>query len=283
MSQLDDGRGRQPIVSTGRGGAGNLIRSPSRGIDPEATGLSERGREIQNRDASIDRVIHSGRGGAGNIRSPSRTRDVAHEAKEDALQARLVAEERGRQAEGNFSTGRGGAGNISRSKSRSRSAVRDVRESTPDTTRRTEMRSGGRGGWGNIREERDSIDEVKREEQRKYDEEIRAKYAADGANKPHAYGKGGAGNFASGPLPEAEFAKLSVEEKEAHRKIHGEQTFVASGRGGAGNMHQKSAHSHALNGSDDSRGRGDQKGGVIGSVMRSLSRAAGKSDEKKER
>lgn len=48
-------------------------------------------------------------------------------------------------------------------------------------------------------------------------------------------------------------------------------------------MHQKSAHSHALNGSDDSRGRGDQKGGVIGSVMRSLSRAAGKSDEKKER
>lgn len=106
-------------------------------------------------------MIHSGRGGAGNIRSPSRTRDVAHEAKEDALQARLVAEERGRQAEGNFSTGRGGAGNISRSKSRSRSAVRDVRESTPDATRRTEMRSGGRGGWGNIREERDSIDEVK--------------------------------------------------------------------------------------------------------------------------
>jgi hypothetical protein len=43
-------------VSTGRGGAGNLIRSPSRGVDPEVTAGVERGREFTPRDTSGDRV-----------------------------------------------------------------------------------------------------------------------------------------------------------------------------------------------------------------------------------
>jgi hypothetical protein len=110
-------------------------------------------------------MFHSGRGGAGNIRSPSQgpkaTAEAVHEAQEDSLQARLVAEERGRQAAGNYSTGRGGAGNISRSKSRSRSAVRD---SPARGSPAPEYRAAGRGGWGNIREEdheRNSIDEQK--------------------------------------------------------------------------------------------------------------------------
>jgi hypothetical protein len=56
MADVESQRGRQGIVSTGRGGAGNLIRSPSRGIDPEtAAPGQERGREFA-RDHSIDRV-----------------------------------------------------------------------------------------------------------------------------------------------------------------------------------------------------------------------------------
>ena len=99
----------------------------------------------------------SGRGGAGNIRSPSRGPDPIYEAREDALQARLVAEERGRQTNASFSTGRGGAGNISRS--RSRSAVREPAPTPPKLNTPVtapHKTSGGRGGWGNIREERDA-------------------------------------------------------------------------------------------------------------------------------
>ena len=109
-------------------------------------------------------MVHSGRGGAGNIRSPSREpRDRANEQAEDALQARLIAEERGR-AQAVLSTGRGGVGNIAggRSKSRSRSAVRDGRDES--VARKAGDRHGsGRGGWGNINEERDrdSMEEEK--------------------------------------------------------------------------------------------------------------------------
>jgi hypothetical protein len=115
-------------------------------------------------------VTHSGRGGAGNIRSPSRNRsDIIAEEHEHALQDRLVAESRGRQADAPFSVGRGGAGNIrDKSQSRSRSAVRNVngereRASPSPAAHGHEFHSSGRGGWGNISEahERDSVDEEK--------------------------------------------------------------------------------------------------------------------------
>jgi hypothetical protein len=117
-------------------------------------------------------VTHSGRGGAGNIRSPSRNRsDIIAEERENNLQDRLVAEARGRQADQPFSTGRGGVGNI-RDKSRSRSAVRGATPSGASDGRSTplsqnhvhhDVHSSGRGGWGNISEdrERDSVDEAK--------------------------------------------------------------------------------------------------------------------------
>lgn len=75
-------RGRSDYVSTGRGGSGNLIRSPSRNNYGEE-GLvagSERGRTLSPvpvggagaRTESRERVvIHAGRGGLGNTRSPS--------------------------------------------------------------------------------------------------------------------------------------------------------------------------------------------------------------------
>lgn len=272
MSHLDDGRGRQPIVSTGRGGVGNLVRSPSRGVDPEAQHGVERGREL--RDPSIDRMIHSGRGGAGNIRSPSRgPQATIAEEREDALQARLVAEERGRQAHGNFSTGRGGVGNISRSKSRSRSAVRDS-DSARTPAPAGDFKSGGRGGWGNIREERhdvdnDSIAEQKAAATERYEAEIRAKHIAEETTKPHSSGKGGSGNIVAGGPPGIDMSQLTLEEREAYAKVHAHDkgTPFSTGRGGPGNMHRHLG--------DDERGRNGDKG-VLGSVFRSLSRAAGR-------
>jgi hypothetical protein len=184
-------------VSTGRGGAGNLIRSPSRGVDPDVQVGAERGRSV--RDQSLDRVstvrcplsttnqqvIHSGRGGAGNIRSPSRnpTERIAEEKAEDDLQDRLIAESRGRQTDAQFSTGRGGAGNISRSKSRSRSAVRGP--TTPQAA--GGVHASGRGGFGNIEETRESMDEEKREALARYEREVLAKHKAEAGGKPYVF------------------------------------------------------------------------------------------------
>ncbi|QRW17739.1 class I glutamine amidotransferase-like protein [Rhizoctonia solani] len=60
-------RGRE-FQSTGRGGAGNFVRSESVSRTREDGVGQERGREI----LPASKVTHSGRGGAGNIRSPSR-------------------------------------------------------------------------------------------------------------------------------------------------------------------------------------------------------------------
>lgn len=104
-------------------------------------------------------VTHSGRGGAGNIRpsSHSRTReDIKQEAEEEALQEQLIADARGRQAEQAFSTGRGGVGNISRSRSRSK-----ARTSRGESSTRREGSALGLGrrttreGFGNISEEKE--------------------------------------------------------------------------------------------------------------------------------
>lgn len=111
-------------------------------------------------------MTRSGRGGAGNIRpsSHSRTReDIKQEAEEDALQEQLIADARGRQAEQAFSTGRGGVGNISRSRSRSKARTPRGESSTRRETsalglgRRTtrDAVTTGRGGFGNISEEKE--------------------------------------------------------------------------------------------------------------------------------
>jgi hypothetical protein len=82
---------------------------------------------------------------------------------ETSIQERLIAEERGRQSDGAFSTGRGGAGNFSRDKSRSRSAVRGEGAApalAPSVNggKDSHAHASGRGGWGNVREERESVD-----------------------------------------------------------------------------------------------------------------------------
>ena len=117
-SSLHSLRCEPPQISTGRGGAGNAIRSPSRnnattlpGIDPTLQPGAERGRSAPRGESLVDRVFHTGRGGAGNTRSPSKG-GRREEEEEGRLEERLVAERRGREALGDvpYSTGRGGAG-----------------------------------------------------------------------------------------------------------------------------------------------------------------------------
>jgi hypothetical protein len=80
-------------------------------------------------------------------------------AQEDQLQEKLIADRRGRQADAPFSSGRGGAGNISDSRSRSRSAIRAesprTREDSRTRTSTNARTSSGRGGYGNVVPERD--------------------------------------------------------------------------------------------------------------------------------
>ncbi|WVO16662.1 hypothetical protein L204_104342 [Cryptococcus depauperatus] len=259
MSFVEE-RGRQPghVVSTGRGGAGNLVSHVATDVD--MTPGVERGREL----------------------SPQALGDHA-DAKEEALQEKLISDARGRQADGPISTGRGGVGNISRSRSRSQARTEGGREgSALGLGRRTthEMTHGGRGGFGNILEERDSVDAEKQAAHDAYEADVLAKHNTAEATHPHAYatGKGGLGNVHTPAPGEPDLGQLSLEEreeKEAHAKIHaGEKDhWVPAGRGGAGNMYRaRSDQSPA----GDERGRDAHKGGVLGTVLRSISRATGR-------
>ncbi|KAE9410032.1 hypothetical protein BT96DRAFT_1012300 [Gymnopus androsaceus JB14] len=112
------------LTSSGRGGIGNIHNA----VDPRTeTGPDDisvkRGREPA---VHPDKVFSTGRGGAGNIRSPSR--DVAATTSHAPVQPDPRQEELIRaEAEhgGVFSTGRGGIGNISRSRSRGPSPKED--------------------------------------------------------------------------------------------------------------------------------------------------------------
>ncbi|WVQ98206.1 hypothetical protein IAU59_005328 [Kwoniella sp. CBS 9459] len=288
MSMADERPGRA-IYSTGRGGAGNLIQSPSRGQDPEAAPGVERGRELSPHPVG-EKITHSGRGGAGNIRpsSQSRTRaDLNAEEREEALQEKLIADRRGRQAiEGAFSTGRGGVGNINRSKSRSRSAVRNREDGASLAPTVSNVHTTGRGGFGNITEERgDSVDLEKEAAQNRYEADVLARHKAAESNQPYMSGKGGAGNLHSHDPSLVPMEDLTLEEREAHDKLHARDRaqFRSGGRGGAGNMIPNKEQSPGPAGTDGDRGRGrhegsadGHKGGMFGNVLRSLSRAAGR-------
>lgn len=202
---MSEERGRDQRISTGRGGAGNLVRSLSRGPDPDVIPGAERGREL--RDPSVERVsamsvspadsqvTHAGRGGAGNIRSPSRDpkRSAIEEANEDALQEQLIAERRGREADLPTSSGRGGAGNITSaaSRSRSRSAVREANSSPARIREASRTRLGpthaGRGGYGNITEDIAEEDLERRAQEQRYEQEVRRKYEEEEVGKQYVF------------------------------------------------------------------------------------------------
>ncbi|CAD6900959.1 unnamed protein product [Tilletia controversa] len=106
-------RGREPIIATGRGGAGNMVRSPSRGRGPVTDTLPPASAIKAAQNPAVGNLVHSGRGGAGNVRSPSRDplerqRVLKAEQAEHKLQADYAKTE----ATHYTATGRGGAGNI---------------------------------------------------------------------------------------------------------------------------------------------------------------------------
>lgn len=117
------GRESNTYASSGRGGAGNIVPasgSPDAERRPGEAGPDDyslsRGRELpppSNQTGNIG----SGRGGAGNVYAPSRGAAVENISalREEAKYVRELA-----KGDAPVSQGRGGAGNISNSRSRSR-------------------------------------------------------------------------------------------------------------------------------------------------------------------
>ncbi|KAK7470401.1 hypothetical protein VKT23_001828 [Stygiomarasmius scandens] len=212
-------RGRETLTSSGRGGLGNYIRRPSVDARPE-DGPDDfsptRGRE---QTVHPDKVWSTGRGGAGNVRSPSR--DPVPAVGPDAAEQEVIRQEAQREV---FSTGRGGIGNMSRSRSRSRGPM-----VTPA------VHSTGRGGIGNFKAgEEPPIEEVDHHD-----------------SGVHSTGRGGLANHANSPAPGIE-----------HQLPHQQSDFVSTGRGGRGNLVDRSRSA-----SRDPQHRSsskDKEGGVAG-------------------
>ncbi|KAG1884274.1 hypothetical protein F4604DRAFT_1919389 [Suillus subluteus] len=181
-------RGRDAFQSSGRGGIGNIRRSSlssdSRPFDgPDDFDLT-RGREPL---AHPDRIYLVGRGGAGNMRSPSQELVRDRPQTVTTLNEHAVVREqrvKKHHAESNpiHSSGSGGLGNISGSRSRSR--IRGLM-----------LHSFGRGGAANIQYgAATSIDNM--------DEEERGKHAH--AQAIHSIGRGGAANLTNVHSPDIE-------------------------------------------------------------------------------
>ncbi|GLB42549.1 putative protein of unknown function (DUF3602) [Lyophyllum shimeji] len=134
MHDRSRSRGREVYQSSGRGGAGNIRQAsvsrearPQRG--PEDVSIS-RGREPL---PAMTQSFSTGRGGAGNIRSPSRDQfdGMVYSAPQAPIERTMtIAEEEfirehvAASQDIPFSSGRGGAGNIQHTRSRSRSRSR---------------------------------------------------------------------------------------------------------------------------------------------------------------
>ncbi|KAG2029958.1 hypothetical protein BDR03DRAFT_1017703 [Suillus americanus] len=207
-------RGRDSFLSSGRGGMGNIrrssISSDIRPVDGPDGSDSIRGRE---QAVNPDRLFSVGRGGAGNMRTPSlevgknypQTVTILNE--HAAVQAGYEQQIKKHHAESNpiHSSGRGGLGNISGPRSRSRGPI---------------VHSTGRGGVGNIQYGAGTgVDNT--------DEEERKEHAH--AEAIHSTGRGGAANLTNAHSPDVE------------RVVHRHSAFESSGRGGAGNIRSRSA------------------------------------------
>ncbi|KAJ7461217.1 hypothetical protein FB451DRAFT_1096144 [Mycena latifolia] len=236
MTDRSTSRGRDALTSSGRGGLGNIhpSPSPSRPTTGPDDFSSTRGREpAVSPLAATEHLRSTGRGGAGNFRSPSRDVDVRGEAERDAIRAAEARKEGALH-----STGRGGAGNISRSRSRgpetslSPSRAGDAHE----------VHSSGRGGAGNIAPGPAPAYERGRTG------------AVEGI---HSTGRGGLANLTSAPSPPPD------------TPVHHLGVYESTGRGGAGNMSRSREPSADASRErpSASRERGDaekEKGGIAG-------------------
>jgi hypothetical protein len=177
----------------------------------------------------LEDVISTGRGGAGNIRSPSRDAIRGETVSVESSPSR--AEQRGRGYDrdmisaidvahdtGVHSTGRGGIGNITRPDSKSRSRSRDLLHST------------GRGGAGNLYGgepiERGIL-------------EVEESERASHQHPPgvHSTGRGGLANLTPGALPP--YIEVPVNGANHPHATH-KHELESTGRGGAGNIADRS-------------------------------------------
>ncbi|KAH6873492.1 hypothetical protein BKA70DRAFT_282827 [Coprinopsis sp. MPI-PUGE-AT-0042] len=195
-------RGRDLLQSTGRGGFGN-IRQSSESRDRPADGPDDfsatRGREPL---ANPTIMYSTGRGGAGNLRSPSRDASRGPDARE----REVIKEYNQTHGDGPVSVGRGGLGNMSRSRSR-------------DPAGGNRGVSTGRGGAGNIHAHEggynvNALDEAERKKH---------EVPAEGF---HSTGRGGFANITESHEPDVE-----------RPAVHHNAAYHSSGRGGAGNIH----------------------------------------------
>jgi len=236
-------RGRENLQSSGRGGLGN-IRSTSRGVS--GIDIAEGPDDFsatRGREKPVDGTkIHStGRGGAGNIRSPSRDATKGEDYEGKDYEIKVIREHAAAEEGAVRSSGRGGLGNISRSRSR------DV-ESRASAT----YQSTGRGGAGNLTTHsvRDSsIDE---------EAERRAYARPEGI---HSTGRGGVANLTEG--------HAGIEEVEHHLSA---DTMASTGRGGAGNIRNRSASREHNRGASKERN-------VISSLIDKVTHPHGKPTE----
>ncbi|KAI0260549.1 hypothetical protein BC834DRAFT_831678 [Gloeopeniophorella convolvens] len=236
-------RGR-PVFPSGRGGVGNIRRSLSREPHSPVRGGPDdfsdtRGRElVSSRDPN--KVISTGIGGAGNIRSPSQSRGREPPVPESPPRftsgsvrtVGVLSAPFAYAGHAQASTGRGGAGNIVQRSPSSNSSPSASRS----RSRGPAMRSTGRGGAGNIVATEPGAALMTVDE------------AAHRPSPPPAYstGRGGAANIARGPAPPVEQPATS-------------EPTASSGRGGTGNIRR-----------DASRGPGIA--GLLQRVARSASR-----------
>jgi len=169
-----------------------------------------RGREV---DVNPTKVYSTGRGGAGNIRSPSRDPvDSQKQSSREREREREIIRNHDEQAlDQPHSSGRGGFGNISGSRSRSRDAASKV-SSGP-------VHSTGRGGAGNI-----VAGDIKGIDASDYaDRKLHTH-----SEEPHSTGRGGLANVTAAQNPGVE-----------HHVNVGAN--YSSGRGGVGNIRNSSA------------------------------------------
>ncbi|KAG8819730.1 hypothetical protein FRC17_010345 [Serendipita sp. 399] len=201
-------RGREAYISSGRGGAGN-IRPASREAEIRGKGPDDfsptRGREMPT---ISDHVTHTGRGGAANVRSASK----------DAAGERAYVAEVNQHAkeyinpDAPISSGRGGYGNIDRSRSRSKE---------PSASKeRGHVHTYGHGGAGNVAPgTHTNLGAVEEDEARAYQQ----------SGGIHSTGRGGAANITA----QNTSYKADTDEAAEHHKA---PVVHSSGRGGYGNM-----------------------------------------------
>jgi hypothetical protein len=194
-------RGRDALLSTGRGGIGNIRQSSlSRDTGPSPEDYSP------NRGRETVAIYSTGRGGAGNLRSPSRDPNRGPDPVEREVLDNYVTSHDNVP----LSSGRGGLGNINRSRSRDPTADRS-------RSRDPARISTGRGGVGNIRPGEDGYDA-------NIADEVERKKHETGGHELHSTGRGGFANITEQDEPALERPSFST------------SAIGSTGRGGAGNI-----------------------------------------------